>query len=124
MSFIKKKEVRGFEENLAREGDYLKYYERVDVDVSGEEIHYYRVHYIPDKSKPTEEFFRFNYDMEKGPHFHRKLKGKPVEEDVSDEVTVEEAKQRILEAEGDVSKIKTSTTMKKSRSNSEALIKV
>ena len=35
----KKKGVRGSEENLAREGDYIKYYERVDVDEFGRELH-------------------------------------------------------------------------------------
>lgn len=106
MALIKKKEVKGSEEDLAKKGDYLKYYERSDINERGKEFHYYRIHYIPEKSKPTEEFFRFNYDKEKGAHFHRKLKGKPLEEGLSDEVTVEEAKQRILDAKGDISKIK------------------
>ncbi|KPV64581.1 MAG: hypothetical protein AOA65_0915 [Candidatus Bathyarchaeota archaeon BA1] len=40
--------------DTVQRGDLLQYYEGTFVNGEGKPLHYYRIHYIPDRSRPKE----------------------------------------------------------------------
>lgn len=95
----------GIEENFIRKGDKLDYFELEKEETNGSKFHYYRIMYMPDMEKPTEEFVRFNYDLEKGPHIHLKKRDEEVKEYESPEFDVEKAKGILVKIKGKVNEI-------------------